>query len=105
MEDNHNSNNARGLCEYIVGVGASAGGLDAINALFDNIPQHTDYAYIVIQHLSPDYKSLMAELLAKHTMMQVFEAENKMPVQPNCVYLLPAKKTMAIKEGILLLEE
>jgi two-component system CheB/CheR fusion protein len=84
---------------YVVGIGASAGGLDAINELFDNLPENTDFAFIIVQHLSPDYKSLMGELLSKHTSMQVFEAENNMEVKPNCVYLLPSKKLMTLKGG------
>jgi two-component system CheB/CheR fusion protein len=90
---------------YIVGIGASAGGLDAINELFDNLPENTDFAFIIVQHLSPDYKSLMGELLSKHTSMQVFEAENNMEARPNCVYLLPSKKLITIKAGFLCLEE
>jgi len=51
----------------IVGIGASAGGLRAITEFFDHIPSHTDMAFVVIQHLSPDFKSMMSELLQKHT--------------------------------------
>lgn len=90
---------------YVVGIGASAGGLEAINELFDNIPENTNFAYIIIQHLSPDYKSLMGELLSKHTSMTVAEAENNALVSPNCVYLLPSKKTMTIQHGRIKLEE
>ncbi len=77
---------------YVVGVGASAGGLDAINELFDNIPQGTNFSFVVVQHLSPDHKSLMNELLAKHTNMKISIAEEGMLVSPNCVYLYPPKK-------------
>ncbi|MES2372893.1 MAG: chemotaxis protein CheB [Bacteroidota bacterium] len=90
---------------YVVGIGASAGGLEAINELFDNLPENTDFAFVIVQHLSPDYKSLMGELLSKHTSMQVFEAENGMAVKPNSVYLLPSKKLMTLKGGSLCLEE
>ncbi|MFD0998559.1 chemotaxis protein CheB [Ohtaekwangia kribbensis] len=90
---------------YIVGVGASAGGMEAIHDLFDNIDQHTGFSFVIIQHLSPDYKSLMVELLSKHTSMDVFEAEDGMTVQPDCIYILPRKKTMTIREGKLWLEE
>ncbi|MES2328856.1 MAG: CheR family methyltransferase [Bacteroidota bacterium] len=90
---------------YVVGIGASAGGLEAINEFFDNLPENTDFAFVIIQHLSPDYKSLMGELLSKHTSMQVFEAENNTRVQPNCVYLLPSKKLMTLKNGMLQLQE
>lgn len=90
---------------YIVGVGASAGGMEAIHDLFDNIDQHTGFSFIIIQHLSPDYKSLMVELLSKHTSMDVFEAEHGMVVRPDCVYILPRKKLMTIREGKLWLED
>src|SRR6478752_627877 len=90
---------------YVAGIGASAGGLEAINELFDNIPENTNLAFVIIQHLSPDYKSLMGELLSKHTSMQVFESENDLLLKPNCVYLLPSKKLMTIKNGRIRLEE
>jgi two-component system CheB/CheR fusion protein len=90
--------------DYIIGIGASAGGLEAINELFDNIPGNTNFSYVVIQHLSPDYKSLMGELLSKHTAMQVYEAHEQMELRPNCVYLLPPGKTMTIKDNMCLLE-
>src|SRR5688572_27541740 len=91
--------------EYIVAVGASAGGLEAIHDLFDNMPDDTNFSFVVIQHLSPDYKSLMGELLAKHTAMQVFEAQDGMPVQKNCIYLIPSKKVMTIQDGVLRLKD
>jgi two-component system CheB/CheR fusion protein len=91
--------------QYIVGIGASAGGLEAIQEFFDNIPADTNVSYIIVQHLSPDYKSLMAELLKKHTPMQVYEAENGMLVEINCVYVIPSKKTMTIKNGRIRLAE
>ncbi|HWA35765.1 MAG TPA: chemotaxis protein CheB, partial [Cyclobacteriaceae bacterium] len=90
---------------YIIGIGASAGGLEAIHDLFDYMPQNTGFSFIVIQHLSPDYKSLMAELLSRHTQMQVCEAEDGMPVEPNCIYVIPSKKLMTIRKGRLLLVE
>ncbi len=90
---------------YIIGIGASAGGLEAINELFDNFPGNSNFAFVIVQHLSPDYKSLMGELLSKHTSMQVFEAEDGLLIQPNSVYLLPSKKLMTVKSGKLRLEE
>lgn len=90
---------------YIVGIGASAGGLEAINELFDNIPGDTNMSFVIIQHLSPDYKSLMSELLSKHTAMQVFEGEEDMHVKPNCVYLLPTRKTMTLKDDKIQLHD
>ena len=91
--------------DVVVGIGASAGGLKAIQDFFDNIPGDTGLSFVVVQHLSPDYKSLMGELLAKHTPMQVFEAEDSMEVMPDCVYLIPSKKIIRIKNGRLLLED
>jgi two-component system CheB/CheR fusion protein len=90
---------------YVVGIGASAGGLEAIQELFDNIPADNNISFIIVQHLSPDYKSLMAELLRKHTPMNVFEAEDGISVTPNCVYVIPSKKTMTIKNGKIKLTE
>lgn len=90
-----------GTEHYIVGIGASAGGLEAINELFDNIPQGNTFSYVIIQHLSPDHKSLMDELLAKHTQMKIFIAEEGMPVLPNCIYLIPTKKNLTIKNNTL----
>jgi two-component system CheB/CheR fusion protein len=86
---------------YIVGIGASAGGMEALHELFDNTPADTGFSYVVIQHLSPDYKSLMSELLAKHTMMPVIEAGDNMRAEPNTVYVIPAKKLLTIKNGHL----
>ncbi|SMO33326.1 two-component system, chemotaxis family, CheB/CheR fusion protein [Saccharicrinis carchari] len=82
---------------YVVGIGASAGGLEAIQQLFDNIPADTGMAFVIIQHLSPDFKSLMPELLAKHTEMQIFTAEDKQTIQPNCIYLNQRHKNLHIK--------
>ena len=82
---------------YIIGIGASAGGLEAIHEMFDNLPADTGFSFIIVQHLSPDYKSLMPELLAKHTQMQIFEAQNDMEIKRNCVYLIPSKKVMTLK--------
>ncbi|HYG21053.1 MAG TPA: chemotaxis protein CheB [Ohtaekwangia sp.] len=91
------------LC--VVGVGASAGGLEAIHDLFDHMPPNTGLAFVVVQHLSPDHKSLLAELLSKHTDMQVIEAGDKMEVKPNCIYVIPSKKLITIRNGKLLLNE
>ncbi|HYC85326.1 MAG TPA: chemotaxis protein CheB, partial [Chryseosolibacter sp.] len=83
---------------YIVCIGASAGGMEAIHDLFDNMPQDTGYSFIVIQHLSSEYKSLMAELLAKHTTMNVAEAADGVLVQPNTVYVIPNNRNITIHD-------
>jgi two-component system CheB/CheR fusion protein len=93
------------LLQYVIGMGASAGGMEALHEFFDNLRPDTGFSFIVIQHLSPDHKSLMGELLAKHTMMQVFEAEEGIGIQPNCIYVIPTKKLLTLKNGKLHLTE
>src|SRR5688500_20401555 len=83
---------------YVVGIGASAGGLEAIHELFDNMPSDTNFSFVIVQHLSPDYKSLMPELLAKHTDMEIFEEVNGRVLKPNGVYILASKKLMKLKQ-------
>ncbi|WP_276134203.1 chemotaxis protein CheB [Polluticoccus soli] len=90
---------------FIVAIGASAGGLEAIHDFFDNARPGANVSYIIIQHLSPDYKSLLVELVSKHTRMQVFEAKDNVPVEKNCIYVIPPKKTMSIAAGRLQLTE
>ncbi len=90
---------------YYVGIGASAGGLEALEAFFSAMPPDSGLAFIVIQHLSPDYKSLMVELLSKRTSMPVRRAEDGMPVEANTVYLIPPKKQLTIFHGKLILRE
>ncbi|MBP2299259.1 CheR family methyltransferase [Azospirillum picis] len=85
----------------IVGIGASAGGLEALQRFFDAVPGDSDLAYVVVQHLSPVHKSLMVDLLAKHTAMDVVQATDGVPVQRNTVYLLPPAKHLSIEDGRL----
>ena len=89
----------------IIGIGASAGGLEALQQFFDYMPSHSGMSFVVIQHLSPDYKSLMADILAKHTQMSVFQAENRMTVRPDTVYLIPPKKYMTVRHNQLILSD
>ena len=81
----------------IVAVGASAGGLEALQRWFDNIPDDTDAAFVVIQHLSPDYKSIMDKLLEKHTTMPISVVEEPMLLQKNKIYLMSPGKEMALE--------
>jgi two-component system, chemotaxis family, CheB/CheR fusion protein len=90
---------------YIVGIGASAGGLEAIESFFKTMPANTGLAFVVVQHLSPDYKSLMAELLSKHTAMSVHRIEDGMMVEANNIYLIPPRKNLTLFHGRLLLKE
>lgn len=82
---------------YVVGIGASAGGLDALQRLFKSIPADTGMAFVVIQHLSPEFVSMMPELLSKHASMPIYTAEDKMTIKPNCVYLNRRNKNLHIK--------
>lgn len=90
---------------YVVGIGASAGGLEAIEAFFDKIPPGSGAAYVVVQHLSPDFKSLMDQLLARHTSLTILRAEESMPVEADHIYLIPPRTYMRIHEGRLTLTE
>lgn len=90
---------------FIVGIGASAGGLDALEKFFKNMPLENDMSFIVVQHLSPDYKSLMGELLAKFTDMPIKKVEDGMSVEGGCIYLIPPKKNMTIIEKTLYLSD
>lgn len=90
---------------YIVGIGASAGGLEAIEAFFKQMPANTGLSFVVIQHLSPNYKSLMVELLSKHTPMPVLRIEDGMKIERNTVYLIPPRKNVTVFHDKLLLTE
>ena len=80
----------------VVGIGASAGGLGSLEAFFDHMPSSTGMAFVIIQHLSPDFKSLMDEILARHTEMAISIVTHGMTVEPNHVYLIPASKELRI---------
>lgn len=107
MTKNENSSSAqtRPTAPLVIGVGASAGGLEALQQFFHCMPTNSGLSFVVIQHLSPDYKSLMADILGKHTGMTVLQAEDHMVVEPDTVYLIPPKKFMTIQQGKLLLSD
>jgi two-component system CheB/CheR fusion protein len=90
---------------YVVGIGASAGGLEALERFFANMPLETGMAFVVVQHLSPDFKSLMDELLARKTALPIYRATDGMEVQPNAIYLIPPRKDMIIANRRLLLTD
>ena len=91
----------------IVGIGASAGGLAAFETFFSGMPADLDpgMAFVLVQHLSPDYKSMLTEIIQKYTHMPVFEAEDGMRVMPNCIYVIPPNRDMAFLNGVLQLFE
>src|ERR1039457_6841137 len=78
-------------CFPIVGIGASAGGLAAFEAFFSGMPakKNPDMAFVLVQHLAPDHKSILTDLIRRYTRMQVFEVEDCVVVRPNCVYIIP----------------
>jgi len=91
----------------IVGIGASAGGLAAFEAFFSGMPDDRDpgMAFVLVQHLAPDHKSILTDLIRRYTRMQVFEVEDGMTVQVNCAYIIPPNRDMAFLNGTLQLME
>ena len=82
---------------YVVAIGASAGGLDALEKLFNKLPSDSGAAFVVIQHLSPDHKSIMDSLLARHTSMPVKTVTHNMTIEANSVYLIPPGSLMHLE--------
>ncbi|MGM0581263.1 MAG: CheR family methyltransferase [Bacteroidota bacterium] len=89
----------------IIGIGASAGGLEPLEIFFNNANHIAGYAYVVIQHLAPNHKSLMDELLARHTSMPIKVIENGMEIEPNTVFLNPPKKFVSLLENKFILSD
>ncbi len=89
----------------IVGIGASAGGLEALEQFFKTVPVDCGMAFVVIQHLDPTRKALMAELLQKSTALPVTEAKDRMKVEPNHIYVIPPNYDLSIFHGVLHLLE
>jgi two-component system CheB/CheR fusion protein len=87
----------------IVGIGASAGGLAALEAFFAGMPDDADtgMALVIVQHLAPDHKSILSDLIRRRTRMLVFEVEDGMVVNPNCTYIIPPGRDMAFFNGTL----
>lgn len=87
----------------IVGIGASAGGLEALKIFLSHLPSSSGAAFVIVQHLSADYKGVMPELLQRVTQMKVMQAENHMKVKSDCIYVIPPNKNLSILNGSLLL--
>src|SRR6202011_5320607 len=85
----------------VVGLGASAGGLEALYKLFDALPAETGMAFVLVQHLDPTHSSMMVCLLAGHTAMQVSEAADGMAIERDHVYVIPPGVYLSISEGAL----
>jgi chemotaxis methyl-accepting protein methylase len=89
----------------IVGIGASAGGLEALEQFLKNVPENSGMAFVIVQHLDPTHKGIMPELLQRTTGMEVFQVRDRMQVKPNCVYVIPPNRDMSILHGVLHLFE
>src|SRR5512134_2372972 len=85
----------------IVGLGASAGGLEALEQFLSNVPVDSGLAYIVVQHLDPTHKAMLAELLQRATVMPVRDATESQPVEPNVVYVIPPNSELSVIRGRL----
>lgn len=85
----------------VVGIGASAGGLEALELFFENMPEKTGMAFVVIQHLDPDYKGILPELLQRVTAMKVFQVKDQLKIKPDCVFVIPPNKSMSLLNGVL----
>ena len=88
------------LCP-IVGIGASAGGLEALDLFLRNVPADTRFAFVIVQHLEPTQKDFMVELLQRATAMRVIQVKDRTVVHPACVYVIPPNKEMCILHGTL----
>ena len=90
---------------FVVGVGASAGGLEALEAMFHGMPPDTGAAFVVLQHLSPDFESHMDELLGRQTVLRVTRVVDGMALEPNTIYLNAPRKEMIVSGGRLILAD
>jgi len=97
--------NSKSVRFPIAGIGASAGGLEALEQFFGNVPLNSGIAYVVIQHLDPSHVGIMPELLQRVTQMKVLQATDHLKVQPNHVYVIPPNKSMSVLNGCLYLFE
>jgi two-component system CheB/CheR fusion protein len=85
----------------IVGIGASAGGLEALEIFLASVPENSGMAFVIVQHLDPTHKGIMVELLQRGTSMKVFQIKDRMRVEANCVYVIPPNKDLSILRGVL----
>ncbi|WP_319531856.1 CheR family methyltransferase [uncultured Cohaesibacter sp.] len=85
----------------VVAIGASAGGLEPIEQFFEAMPADTGFAFVVVQHLSPNFQSMMDQLIERHTKMRITHAEDQMLIEPNVIYLNPPRTALSIRGGRL----
>ena len=109
MNNNHlNNNHDKHIFPVqtpVVAVGASAGGLDALEKFFRHIPRETGLAFVLIQHLSPDHKSVMGELMSRYSPLRILRVEEGMELEEEVIYLIPPGKEMTLDQGAFHLEE
>lgn len=89
----------------VIGVGTSAGGLEVLKAFLENVSDSFNHAFVIVQHLAPNHKSRMVELLSRNSRLPVVQAELGMKVQPGHVYFIPPNKNLTIKKNVLILEK
>ncbi len=89
----------------IVGIGASAGGLEALELFLSNVPKESGMAFVIVQHLDPTHKGILVELLQRTTPMTVIQVKDRLTVKPNTVYVIPPNKDMSLLHGVLHLLE
>lgn len=104
MDNTNNMTKHTGV-HCLVGIGASAGGIEALQQFLTFLPSDTGMAFVIIQHLAPDHKSLLPEILSKYTAMPVNEAVDNMPIEPNSIYLIPPKYNIEVYGQTLRLQE
>jgi two-component system CheB/CheR fusion protein len=85
----------------IVGIGASAGGLEALESFLRHLPEKSGLAFVVVQHLDPTHKGMLVELLARATPMKVLQVKDRLQVEPDCVYVIPPNHDLSILHGVL----
>lgn len=89
----------------IVGIGASAGGLEALELFLKNVPPSCGLAFVIVPHLDPNHKDMMVELLQRHTAMPVIQVKDRMRVEPDRVYIIPPDRDMSLLHGVLHLQK
>ncbi len=90
---------------FVIGIGASAGGVHALESFFDHLPDQPNAAFVVVLHLSPNHRSMMVEILQRQTTLQVQEVQDGINLKPGHVYVIPPRKNVAVQERRLYLRE
>ncbi|ATW23530.1 chemotaxis protein CheB [Candidatus Formimonas warabiya] len=106
MEENKRFDQEPAQTDFpIIGIGASAGGLEALTAFLGNVPQNSGLAFVVVQHLDPTHNGILVELLQRAATMKVVQVKENTPIQPDCVYVIPPGKEMSITHRVLNLSD